>query len=170
MRCSNSSPCVVQTVHHVLTVHHMLFRQFTMCCGGVQTVHHVLWWCSDSSPCVVKTVHHVLFRQFTLFYTVRSPCAVQTVSHALFGQFTTCYSDSSPCVVETVPHELFRQFTTRYSLRCVLSSSGYNDELAWAAAWLYRVTGDKRYLQHAEENYVSTCLLYTSTLPTRLIV
>ena len=140
MCCSDSSPCVDSSPY------------------VVQTVHYVLWWCSDSSrcylgssPCVVQTVPHVL-----RCCSDSSQCVVQTVHHVLFRQFTTCYSDSSPCVVETVPHELFRQFTTRYSLRCVLSSSGYNDELAWAAAWLYRVTGDKRYLQHAEENYVST--------------
>ena len=93
----------------------MLFRQFPMCCGVVQTVHN-----------------------------------------ALFRQFTTSCSNSSPRVIQTVPQVLFRQFPTSCSLRCVPSSSGYNDELAWAAAWLYRVTGDKRYLQHAEENYVST--------------
>ncbi len=32
-------------------------------------------------------------------------------------------------------------------------SSGYNDELVWAAAWLYRATGEKEYLDKAEEYY-----------------
>ncbi|HBE16690.1 MAG TPA: endoglucanase [Cyanobacteria bacterium UBA11149] len=32
-------------------------------------------------------------------------------------------------------------------------SSGYNDELAWAAGWLYRATGDKEYLSKAEIYY-----------------
>nr|KAG5687077.1 hypothetical protein BaRGS_017095 [Batillaria attramentaria] len=34
-------------------------------------------------------------------------------------------------------------------------SGGYKDELSWAAAWLYRATGDNRYLQKAEENHES---------------
>ncbi len=31
------------------------------------------------------------------------------------------------------------------------SWSGYNDELAWAGAWLYKATGDEKYLEKAEE-------------------
>jgi endoglucanase len=30
-------------------------------------------------------------------------------------------------------------------------SSGYNDELVWGAAWLYKATGDKKYLKKAED-------------------
>ncbi len=33
------------------------------------------------------------------------------------------------------------------------SWSGYNDELVWAAAWLYQATGDKQYLEKAEQYY-----------------
>jgi len=33
------------------------------------------------------------------------------------------------------------------------SYSGYNDELVWGAAWLYRATGDATYLQKAESLY-----------------
>jgi endoglucanase len=33
------------------------------------------------------------------------------------------------------------------------SWSGYQDELAWAAAWLYRATGEKAYLEKAEAAY-----------------
>lgn len=33
------------------------------------------------------------------------------------------------------------------------SYSGYNDELVWAAAWLYRATGETQYLQRAESLY-----------------
>ncbi|MEO0867354.1 MAG: glycoside hydrolase family 9 protein [Cyanobacteria bacterium J06642_11] len=33
------------------------------------------------------------------------------------------------------------------------SWSGYADELAWGAAWLYKATGDEQYLQKAEANY-----------------
>jgi hypothetical protein len=33
------------------------------------------------------------------------------------------------------------------------SWSGYNDELTWGAAWLYRATGDKQYLSKAETYY-----------------
>lgn len=32
-------------------------------------------------------------------------------------------------------------------------SSGYNDELVWAAGWLYRATGDQEYLSKAEKYY-----------------
>ena len=31
------------------------------------------------------------------------------------------------------------------------SYSGYNDELAWGAVWLYKATGDKKYLEKAEK-------------------
>jgi Glycosyl hydrolase family 9/Ca-dependent carbohydrate-binding module xylan-binding len=33
------------------------------------------------------------------------------------------------------------------------SVSGFKDELAWGAAWLYKATGDPAYLAKAEENY-----------------
>ena len=114
MCCSDSSPCVVQTVHHVLAVHHVLFRQFTMRYGVVQTFHHVLFGqfptsCSDSSPRLVQTVHHVLFRQFPTRYSDSSPRLAQTVHHVLFRQFITCCLGSSQRVI--------RQFPTRYSDR-----------------------------------------------------
>jgi hypothetical protein len=31
-------------------------------------------------------------------------------------------------------------------------SSGYSDELLWAAAWLHRATGDQYYLKYAMDN------------------
>ena len=31
------------------------------------------------------------------------------------------------------------------------SWSGYNDELAWGALWLYKATQDDKYLAYAEE-------------------
>lgn len=36
-------------------------------------------------------------------------------------------------------------------------SSNFNDELAWAAAWLYEATGDKEYLAKAENMYGDCC-------------
>ena len=33
------------------------------------------------------------------------------------------------------------------------SWSGYNDELVWAAAWLYKATGNETYLTKAEQYY-----------------
>ncbi len=33
------------------------------------------------------------------------------------------------------------------------SQSGYTDELVWGAAWLYKATGDKTYLNKAEQEY-----------------
>lgn len=33
------------------------------------------------------------------------------------------------------------------------NSSGYTDELVWAAAWLYRATGEQQYLNKAEQYY-----------------
>ncbi|CAN0909117.1 Endoglucanase 5 [Linum grandiflorum] len=35
------------------------------------------------------------------------------------------------------------------------TSSGYSDELLWAAAWLYRATGDEYYLKYVVENAAS---------------
>ena len=33
------------------------------------------------------------------------------------------------------------------------SSSEYEDELVWAAAWLYKATGEEAYLNRAEQLY-----------------
>nr|AMH40381.1 glycoside hydrolase family 9 [Ramulus artemis] len=38
-------------------------------------------------------------------------------------------------------------------VRGCYNSSGYEDELVWGAAWLYRATGDKTYLTYAEKEY-----------------
>ena len=48
------------------------------------------------------------------------------------------YSDSSPQV-----QDFYRSW------------SGYNDELCWGALWLYRATGEARYLQMARDNYAN---------------
>ncbi|KAK4290658.1 hypothetical protein Pmani_036457 [Petrolisthes manimaculis] len=39
------------------------------------------------------------------------------------------------------------------------SWGGYNDELAWAAAWLYRATGELQYLQQAKQHYTNINIL-----------
>ncbi len=33
------------------------------------------------------------------------------------------------------------------------TSSGYEDELSWGAVWLYKATGDRKYLEKAQTNY-----------------
>ena len=46
---------------------------------------------------------------------------------------------------------------------CFSSSwSGYNDELTWSAAWLYKATGDDFYKQKAEGFYNEFGLAYVS--------
>ena len=40
------------------------------------------------------------------------------------------------------------------------SWSGYTDELSWAAAWLYKATGERRYLEKSERYYAPTGLTY----------
>ena len=42
------------------------------------------------------------------------------------------------------------------------SSDRYEDELIWAAAWLYRATGDNGYLTKAEDMYASRGQTWTS--------
>ena len=42
------------------------------------------------------------------------------------------------------------------------SSDRYEDELIWAAAWLYRATGDNAYLTKAEDMYASRGQTWTS--------
>ncbi len=50
------------------------------------------------------------------------------------------------------------------SLVCFSSSwNGYNDELAWGAAWLFKATGDSSYLDLAESFYEEYGLDYTPT-------
>jgi hypothetical protein len=40
------------------------------------------------------------------------------------------------------------------------SSSEYEDELVWAAAWLYKATEEQAYLTKAEEIYAGNMLLF----------
>ena len=42
------------------------------------------------------------------------------------------------------------------------SSDGYEDELIWAAAWLYKASGDASYLTKAEDMYSSRSQTWTS--------
>ena len=42
------------------------------------------------------------------------------------------------------------------------SSDRYEDELIWAAAWLYRATGESSYLEKAESMYASRGQTWTS--------
>ena len=42
--------------------------------------------------------------------------------------------------------------------RFYLSSSGYNDELIWAALWLYSATEQRKYLFLAQVNQLTTCI------------
>ena len=37
------------------------------------------------------------------------------------------------------------------------SSSGFEDELAWAALWLYKATGDHDYIDKATKLYTGFC-------------
>jgi len=39
----------------------------------------------------------------------------------------------------------------------IRSWGGYEDELAWGAAWLYAATNDNSYLQKAQEKYDRCC-------------
>ena len=39
----------------------------------------------------------------------------------------------------------------------MIRSQGYTDELAWAAIWLYKATGDTIYLREAEQWYNECC-------------
>ena len=41
------------------------------------------------------------------------------------------------------------------------SWSGYTDELAWGAAWLYRATGEQQYLTQAQQNYAGVDINWT---------
>lgn len=43
------------------------------------------------------------------------------------------------------------------------SWSGYGDELAWGAAWLYRATGEQQYLSQAQQNYVGLNIDWTQS-------
>ncbi|XP_036363854.1 endoglucanase E-4-like [Octopus sinensis] len=66
--------------------------------------------------------------------------STQLLQHAIqlfefADEYRKKYSDSVPIVREFYP------------------SSGYQDELTWAAIWLYRATGMKKYLHYAERNY-----------------
>ncbi|GAB4842798.1 hypothetical protein Ancab_012776 [Ancistrocladus abbreviatus] len=76
------------------------------------------------------------------FQPYNSSYSIQLLFHAkqLFSfadTFRGQYDDSIPAAKSFYP------------------SSGYMDELLWAAAWLYRATGNNYYLQYAVDNAVS---------------
>ena len=64
----------------------------------------------------------------------------------------TLFSTSHGMHVQTLI-VIIRSLITHVILRFVIfySSSGYTDELAWGAAWLYRATGEQTYLNQALE-------------------
>lgn len=84
---------------------------------------------------------------------------------AALASASLLFRDSDPAYAEEClrhARELF-QFADRYrgvyseaipDARAYYNSfTGYQDELAWAAAWLYRATGEKSYLEKAEKIY-----------------
>lgn len=45
------------------------------------------------------------------------------------------------------------------AVQLLYKSTGFIDELAWAAAWLYKATGTASYLADAKKYYSQVCLL-----------
>jgi hypothetical protein len=61
------------------------------------------------------------------------------LSYLLFFLFSLLFSLFSPITYYPIPcFYLFSSF------------NGYNDELVWAALWLYKATGESRYLDYAQ--------------------
>ncbi|TQD95215.1 hypothetical protein C1H46_019189 [Malus baccata] len=68
----------------------------------------------------------------------------------VYAKIIKCLSPGSnrgPLVCET---SVITDYTTQTNCRKILgqASSGYKDELLWAAAWLHRSTDDKTYLDY----------------------
>ncbi|CAG2063446.1 unnamed protein product, partial [Timema podura] len=61
-----------------------------------------------------------------------------------FADVRCCYKKNSLSHCPSLKADIFV---------CYISSSGYEDELVWGAAWLYRATNDNSYLQVIEEVY-----------------
>nr|AMH40387.1 glycoside hydrolase family 9 [Sipyloidea sipylus] len=83
--------------------------------------------------------------------------AALTASYLLFKDVNSTYAD----ILLTHAKQLY-DFAWNYrgkytdafdDVRCCYNSSGYEDELIWGAAWLYRATNDSKYLSYAEEVY-----------------
>ena len=60
--------------------------------------------------------------------------------------------DQSPCLRSAMfqPHA---DASHCFTLQSLYASTGYKDELAWAAAWLYKATGSATYLNAARSYY-----------------
>lgn len=83
---------------------------------------------------------------------------------AALAAIAMVFEDDQPYAAGLIVHarELY-QFATDYPGKysdCITDArgsykswSGYIDELVWGALWLYRATGEKSYLQQAENNY-----------------
>ena len=48
-----------------------------------------------------------------------------------------------------------KYLNAKYALCLKISSTGFTDELCWAATWLYRATGEQQYLDKALQYYSS---------------
>ena len=108
------------------------------------TLTRTSYFVSNGTPATeVAAEKAAAFTSFALLSQIDgdydSADALLTAARSIYEyayQFQGKYSDSVP------------QANPYYT-----SVSGYKDELAWGAAWLYKATGDPAYLARAEENY-----------------
>nr|AMH40359.1 glycoside hydrolase family 9 [Aretaon asperrimus] len=83
--------------------------------------------------------------------------AALAASYLVFKDVNSTYAD----ILLTHAKQLYSfgyKYRGKYTdafddVRCCYNSSGYEDELVWGAAWLYRATNDSTYLQYIADVY-----------------
>jgi len=100
-----------------------------------------------------------------------SDCAGETA--ASLASASLLFSDTDPSYSDLLLDHAKELFTFADTYRGIYSQSipdaskfynsdGYEDELIWAAAWLYKASGDASYLTKAEDMYSSRSQTWTS--------
>ncbi|XP_077990545.1 endoglucanase E-4-like [Glandiceps talaboti] len=78
--------------------------------------------------------------------------AALATCYIIFQEVDPAYA--SNCLVEAKDlYRMAKNWRGVYPPDSYYKSSGYSDELIWAAAWLYRATNDSKYLTEAEDFY-----------------
>lgn len=86
---------------------------------------------------------------------------------AALSAISMIFADDDPAYSNTLVRHAKELYDFAYTYRgkysdCITDAtafynswSGYNDELVWSAAWLYRATGEQAYLDNAIEDYAN---------------
>ena len=119
----------------------------------LESVMLVFWLCVFTIHCKYSICHFLIDVHLYKFFTCLDINKIR-LNHTNKQCYRTGFF-SSFCVHVSVVLESIYLTHAEVWFTLPNSSSGYNDELAFGAVWLYRATKENRYLQRAREFYNS---------------